>query len=329
MRLRLGVIGTGFAWERLHYPALKQLTDKYEIVAVCNKTIEKAQNFAKQINLPDENVYSDYREMLKRDDIDVVDLLVPISENYEVAKDVLNAGKNLIAEKPFASTVQSAKELIEIKNSKNLKIMVAENFRYDECNNIIKQAIAQGAIGIVSHFIFNTGADFENDMITDTFSAKEWRQHPQYEGGSFLDGGIHDIALMRFLFGDALNVKAFGNKQDKEYCEYRNINTLLRFNGDIIGNYTYYSSSAELQTPPIGLRIFGSNGDIYLESKTCKNVIINYKDGKSEKRKFTPENGYYNEFINYYDGNIVSTPEKELGDIELIFRILNEVKLNG
>lgn len=327
MKLRLGVIGTGMAWERLHFPAIKELSDKYEIVAVCNKTIEKAQNFAQSINLPQDSVYCDHKEMLKRTDIDVFDVLVPISENYEIAKDVLNAGKNLIAEKPFAATVEGAKELIDLKNQNNLKVMVAENYRYEECYTIIKEVISGGQIGEIAYFILNTVADFEKDMTTDTFAAKEWRQHPVFAGGIFLDGSIHDIALMRFLFGDVDKVEAFSKSQDKDFCPYQNINSILKFKNGVIGNYSFYSAGTELQKPPIGLRIFGTLGEIYLESKESGTVNINFKDGRSEQRKFTPQRGYYNELLSYYDGNIVATPEKELGDIELIYNILGKIQL--
>ena len=68
-RIRLGVIGTGMAWERLHWPALKKLSDKYEITAVCNKTLEKAQTFANSISLTPDSVYADYRDMLTRHDL--------------------------------------------------------------------------------------------------------------------------------------------------------------------------------------------------------------------------------------------------------------------
>ena len=46
-KIRLGIIGTGMAWERLHYPAILELGDKYEIVALCNRTLKDAENFAK------------------------------------------------------------------------------------------------------------------------------------------------------------------------------------------------------------------------------------------------------------------------------------------
>jgi predicted dehydrogenase len=60
---------------------------------VCNKTPEKAQAAANAAHLAAENIYSDYKQLLSRNDIDAVDLLVPISENYEVARDVIQAEK--------------------------------------------------------------------------------------------------------------------------------------------------------------------------------------------------------------------------------------------
>ena len=334
-KLRLAVIGTGFAWDRLHYPALRELSDKYEITAVCNKTIEKAQGFAQGINLPPDRVYSNYNEMLRRADIDVVDVLVPISENFEVARDVLAAGKNLIAEKPFAATLEGANELLELKNRNNLKVMVAENYRYDDGNRIIKDIVSSGKIGDVTNFMLDKSTDFPQEMPDDSFAAKEWRQHPDFKGGIFLDSGVHDIALMRFLFGDVEKVYSVGHEQNEDFCPYSVINALLTFRNGVIGSYTFRSIAKALQNPPVGLRIFGTLGEIYLESKDCGVVNFRYKDGQSEDLSYTPERGYYNELLNYYDGNIISTPEKEVGDISLVFDILKSienkevVKVNG
>ena len=323
-KIRLGVIGTGMAWDRLHLPALQQLQDKYEIVAVCDTDIEKAQNAATQIGLAEDCVYSDHRVMLRREDIDAVDVLVPISENFDVAQDVIRTGKGLIAEKPLAATLEGARDLIALKNRHGTKMMVAENFRYEEFSTVIKEALGQ--IGKVTYFIFNTGADFEKDMTGDTFAAKEWRQHPAFPGGIFLDGGVHDIALMRYLFGDAQDVRAFAARQDKDYCPWRNINTIIQFANGVIGSYNYWSSNGELAKPPVGLRIFGSLGEIVLESKECGTVQIYFKDGRSEQKAFAPEKGYYHELLSFYDGDIVSTPEKELGDMELIDQILGLIE---
>jgi len=62
-KIRLGVIGTGLAWERLHYPAIKELGDRYEVTALANRTKSDAEAFAKQINLDLENVYFEFRTL--------------------------------------------------------------------------------------------------------------------------------------------------------------------------------------------------------------------------------------------------------------------------
>ncbi len=148
-KIRLGVIGIGMAWERLHYPALTQLADKYEIVAVCDSERSKAEGFGNSISLPQSSIYDNFVPMLGRGDIDAVDVMVPIPENYEVYEAVILSGKNLIAEKPLASTPKSAEKLISLADKHNVKVMVAENFRYDEGNKILKEIITSGKIGEV------------------------------------------------------------------------------------------------------------------------------------------------------------------------------------
>ncbi len=327
-KIRLGVIGTGMAWERLHWPALMKLTDKYEIAAVANKTVEKAQTFADSICLSADRVYGDYREMLLRPDIDAVDVLVPISENFEVARDVLNAGYPLIAEKPFASTLGAAQELINIKNSKKIPVLVAENFRYDEENKLIKRLLEERALGEPVGFVQVTGADFETEEKQDTFAAKEWRQHPDFPGGIFLDGGIHDMARLRFLFGNAAAVNAFALPHDKDYCPYAALFAGISFESGVSGQYAFLSAQAEHVKPSVGLRIYCSQGDIYLESKTAGKLRLFHKNGRTEELPFTPAKGYENELLNFYEAlkngsSIVSTPEEELGDLTLVYGILH------
>ncbi|MCL2083802.1 MAG: Gfo/Idh/MocA family oxidoreductase [Oscillospiraceae bacterium] len=330
-RIRLGVIGIGLAWDKLHWPALKQLGGKYEVAAVCNRTLSKAEAFAETISLPKERVYDDYRRMIERDDLDAVDVLVPISENFEVARDVLNTGRHLIAEKPFASTAEGVKELIALKNQKNLIVMVAENILYDQETLIIKELLTSGELGEAVSFTHTTGADFDKGAAGSVFFTTKWRQHPSFEGGSFIDGGVHDIAQMRFLFGDVESLYADGRPHEKDYCPYDTIAALLRFKSGVIGQFTYCSARAERTSPPMGLRIACTKGDIYLESKYYGNVRITRDDGSVEERPFTPSRGYLGEMLNFWDavkngGAITATPEAELGDIELIYDILRSAR---
>ncbi len=344
-KIRLGVIGTGLAWERLHYPALMEMQDKYEIVALTNRTRSDAEIFAKKINLDQKNVYDNYNELLERSDIDAVDILVPIDQNYKVSEDVANSGKSFICEKPLAPDMNQARKYLELarkhgqivdtangqSRNRKLKILIAENYRYSDENNLIKQLVNEGRIGDIIYFIKNNAACFPCDMSNDTYAGTEWRQHPAFPGGAFLDAALHDLASFRYIFGDIECVQAFGKKQSQDFSPYVSVNCNIQFKNDVIGQYTYFPSGMETQKPLIGFRIFGSKGQIYLENKTSGVISITYNDGKSETIGFTPERGYYNELLNFYNAfngteDILVTPEVEYGDVKTVFRILDSVK---
>ncbi|MDX9873008.1 MAG: Gfo/Idh/MocA family oxidoreductase, partial [Clostridia bacterium] len=84
-KLNVGIIGVGMAFERLHYPAFQQLSDRYKIVALCDTDREKALKWAGLLQLtPIKDTYTDWQEMLTRDDLDVIDIMAPIALNYKI-----------------------------------------------------------------------------------------------------------------------------------------------------------------------------------------------------------------------------------------------------
>ncbi len=333
-KMKLGIIGLGMGFDRLHLPALRRLEDMYEIVGICDISSEKRERFKDSLGLDDESVYEDYLKLLENSEIQAVLTILPIEQNFEVAKAVINAKKNLMAEKPFASTIDGAKHLLQLASKNNVKVLVAENFRYHEEFNIIKSIIDEKKLGDVVYFIDNNISDFNEDKKGDAFAGKEWRQHPKFDGGIFLDGGIHHIAKLRHLFGDVESLCSFGKKiDDYEFCEFSSINSLLKFKNGVTGHYCYYNTGKETQAPLVGLRIFFTNGEIYLEEKNCGFINLTYKNGERELIQYKKEEGYYNEWKNFYnavinDEKIVSTMEKEIGDMVLLFAIFNGAKKN-
>lgn len=330
-KIKIGIIGLGMAWERLHSPAFARLSDKFEITAVCDTDMNKAKEVAQFLGLPSDAAYDDYNVMLKKADIKTVDTMVPISGNYECAKAVIKSGKHLIAEKPFCAEPEKVKELIKLRDKHGVYVLVAENFRYDEENVLIKNLISEHRIGNVIYFIDNNVTEFQKDMLGDSFAGKEWRQHPDFKGGIFLDSGIHHIARHRFLFGRVNNIFASGRETTVDFAPYSCINALLTFDCDIAGHYSFYAIGKETQAPLVGLRIFGTGGEIYLEDKCCGFVNVSYKDGYHEAIPYKPGEGYYHELDNFYraindNAEIVSTPEKELGDIEVVYAILESAE---
>src|SRR3712207_113065 len=94
--VRLGVIGTGLAVEQLHWPALRRMPDRFQVAAFANHTRPKAEHFARYSGASLDDYHQDYREVLRRDDVEAVLVSLPIPLNYPVARDCLEAGKHVI-----------------------------------------------------------------------------------------------------------------------------------------------------------------------------------------------------------------------------------------
>jgi predicted dehydrogenase len=143
-KIGIGFIGSRFAAE-LHAHALSKIRgSKCEIVAVCSKTKESAEAFARKFKIP--NVYTDHRALLERKDIQLVTLPVVTSLHHTLAVDAANAGKHLIVEKPltgcfveanalsrqamFEAAMQNAGAVVEACRRNRVTLGYAENFVY-------------------------------------------------------------------------------------------------------------------------------------------------------------------------------------------------------
>jgi predicted dehydrogenase len=329
-KLRMGIIGTGMAFEKLHYPAYQELKDKFQIVAICDSDVEKTEKWRQTLGLKPEDIYRDFHEMLQRDDIDAFDIMVPIELNYEVTEEVARAGKPVICEKPLAPTREQARAARDLPKSFNIPILIAENFRYNDEINIIRDLLRTGDIGTVYYFIQNRVVNFPQDMLKDKFPAKEWRQHPEFPGGAFLDTGVHDIAALRHIFGAIDYVQAIGRTLDQEFTPYSVIQANLQFKSGITGHFSFFSAGKEMQRPLVGLRLWGTKGMIFLEERDCGTINVAYNDGASRQIPYKPQRGYYHELLNFYkaatgEEPLSVTPEIEYGDAMTVFAILESI----
>ena len=326
--VKIGIIGLGKAWEQLHAPAYAQLTDKFKIAAVCTNNHQKAQDVAFSLGLPATAAFSDYNKMLVESDIEAVHTIVPIPENFECARAAITHGKHIIAEKPLAATRAAAKKLVALRKKTGVTMLVAENSRYEEENIIIKNLLEERRIGNPVYFIDNHVTEFQKEMLDEAkFASTNWRKDADFSGGVFLDSGVHHIACHRFLFGGVRTLYAIGRPAEVDFAPYSALHAMLTFDNHVAGHYSFFAIGKETQNPAVGLRIFGTHGEIYLENKDCGFVNVSTKDGHHEAIPFTPHSGYYNELNNFYDAicngkEIVSTPEKALGDMEVVFGML-------
>ncbi len=330
-KLRMGIIGTGMAFERLHYPAYQELKDKYEIAAICDPDQEKVEYWKKTLGLSERDVYLNYQDLIQREDLDAFDIMVPIDLNFKVTEEIAHMGKPIICEKPLAPTREQAEAARELPEKFDIPIMLAENYRYNDEINIIRDLVRTQEIGTVYYFIQNRVINFPKDMLENKFSAKEWRQHPDFPGGTILDTGVHDIAALRHIFGAVDSVHTLGVQQQEDFAPYAVIQVNLQFMNGITGQFSFFSSGKETQRPLIGLRVFGTEGMIYLEERDCGIINVSYNDGNSRQIPYQPQRGFYHELLNFYKAAVGEeplsvTPEMEFGDALTVFAILESAR---
>lgn len=334
-QLRIGIVGTGMAFERLHWPALQQLQEQYKIVALCDRNLEWAQGWARRLGLSESDVTTDPKVLAARDDVDVVSVMVPIAENFRVAQQVAeviaNSHKGLVCEKPLAPDMEQARLARELPTKYSIPVLIAENYRYNHETRLIRQMVEEKKIGDVLYFIQNRVIDTPEDMRKSTFAAKDWRHHPDFPGGVILDTGVHDIAALHHIFGAIEQVQAYGVPQEEDFAPFSVLQANLKFRSGLIGQFTFFTAGKEMQRPLIGLRIFGTQGMIYLEERDAGTLNVAYNDGSSEQIPYEPQAGYREELLNFYNHLVhgealESTPEIEFGDTRAMLAILRSAQ---
>lgn len=197
-----------------HLPAVQASTD-LQLKAIYSRSLKSAQDVSS--SLSDVDLYSDEEgskplsEMLSRPDISAVIIALPIPVQPTYIKQALTAGKHVLAEKPIAKDVATARELIQwyTSNIDTSKVFfgVAEQFRY--FNAFIRGARRVKELGRVLNFRVRMQTCIQPGT---KYISTAWRKTPEYQGGFLLDGGVHFIAGMRCLLGSeakATSLSAF------------------------------------------------------------------------------------------------------------------------
>lgn len=150
-----------------------------------------------------ESYETDYKKLLARDDIDMVDITSPSNLHKEMAIAAAEAGKHIFCEKPLALSVADAREILAAVNKAGVKHQIGFNYRFCPAVALAKKMIDEGKLGEIYHF---RGA-FLQDYLIDPDYPKTWRLDKSVAGsGSHGDLGAHVIDTARYLVGDIARV---------------------------------------------------------------------------------------------------------------------------
>ncbi|MCL6443398.1 MAG: Gfo/Idh/MocA family oxidoreductase, partial [Alicyclobacillus sp.] len=146
---------------------------------------------------------TDWRKLIARDDVDVIDVNAPSDAHHEIVLAACKAGKHVFCEKPLALTLSHAREMLAAAEQSGVKHMVGFNYRFAPAVQLAKKLVSEGRLGKIYHF----RAWFLQDWIIDPDFPLVWRLQKEVAGsGSHGDLGAHLIDLAHFLVGDMTEV---------------------------------------------------------------------------------------------------------------------------
>jgi predicted dehydrogenase len=142
-RPKIGLIGCGGITE-YHLRAYKAAG--YDVAALCDRTLAKARLRQREF-YPKAGVCTDYREVLRRDDIEVVDVATHPEERVAIMRAAIAAGKHVLSQKPFVTDLEAGERLCDLADKKGVRLAVNQNGRWAPHFSYLRNAIAQGLIG--------------------------------------------------------------------------------------------------------------------------------------------------------------------------------------
>ena len=163
-KLKLALVGLGRRGRGAHLPMLPMLSDVYDFVAVCDKDEPVLQEVAEEHGV---NAYSSVRDLVKHEQLDVADVVVPGDAHHSICCYLADAGVNIIVETPIAPTRPMADMMMVAAERNNVKLEVAENYHRTAMARFQAAVIASGVIGDVSRIyrIFHEGGYHGMSML--------------------------------------------------------------------------------------------------------------------------------------------------------------------
>ncbi|MBQ8584683.1 MAG: Gfo/Idh/MocA family oxidoreductase [Butyricicoccus sp.] len=268
-KIKVGIAGLG-RLGKVHAANLAYKIPNAELTAACS-IVESELEYAKQ-NLGVTDVYTDFREMLAKADIDAVAIVTTSGEHCWQIEAALDAGKHVFTDKPLGVDVAQCKIAeAAVERHPELTFMLGFMRRYDKSYAYAKQQIEAGAIG-TPYMVKATGIDPESAVEgAIRFSGTS--------GGIFLDMAIHDIDLMRWFLGvEATEVYALGttvkHPEFRENGDDETAAAMYKFENGAIG--IIHVGRTAPHGYHVETEIVGTEGTIRISGVPAKNLAQVY-----------------------------------------------------
>lgn len=276
-QVRFGVVGAGVG-ANFALRAMKLLEEKEEVVkavAVSDVVEDLAEKTAEEFGI---KYFLNYRDLLTKEKVDAVFISTPHYLHFPMAIDAMEAGVHVLVDKPMATSLREADEMIRRARKAGLKLGVNLQGRFDPSVLKIKEAVDSGRLGR----IFYGEATVKWFRTKEYYDKSPWRGRWATEGGgALINQAIHTVDQLLWIMGPVDYLWAqCGTVFHSIEVEDLAVAT-LRFKSGAFG--LVQASTALYPGFPTGLELYGTNGTAVIEGETIKLLDIKGEKPYSEK----------------------------------------------
>ncbi|HRQ53253.1 MAG TPA: Gfo/Idh/MocA family oxidoreductase [Ignavibacteriaceae bacterium] len=308
-KVKIGIIGLGGVAQLVHLPNLSKISSA-DLTAVAEVNKNRLLTISDKFNVKEK--YINYKEMLEKSNIDAVIIATPTSTHTDIAIDCLNAGKDVLVEKPLARTYTEAKKIVDAAKKNKKKLMVGMNLRYRPDTMLLRSFINTKEIG--EPFYIKCGWIRKQSSSQKWFTKKE-----QSGGGVIFDLGIHllDLALWLLDYPEITSVSSQNFYHNTKSVEDTSISCIKCDNSAVINMEVSWSLPVEKDH--FFLDVYGTKGSFssnpFRLYKKVENDYINLTPTQVDNPTVLFKKSYLNElksFIGAIKGlNPVFSPGEE------------------
>ena len=250
------------------------VNNKLNIVAVCDVKPEAMEALLEKHGLEkDASIrrYTDYKKMLEENRLQLISIATESGIHAQIALDCIDAGVNLIIEKPMAMSMADAEEIIRRSDEKGVKVSACHQNRFNVAVQETRRALEAGRFGRLSHGSIHVRWNRDKNYYTQA----PWRGTWAQDGGCLMNQCIHGIDLLRWMMGDEVE-EVYGTTQQQfhDYLECEDVGmAVVKFKngaiGTIEGTTNVYPKNLE-ET----LYLFGQNGTVKIGGTSTNNIDV-------------------------------------------------------
>ena len=318
---QLGFGGMG----RSHFAAYERLEARGEdikLVAICDINPDQFKKAVKT-NLGDgapsrlegRHLYTDFDEMMKNEECDMVDVVLPTHLHAEYTIRALEYGRHVLCEKPMARTPEDCARMIEAAKKYGKKLMIGQCLRFEPLYLYLKEAIDNNTFGRVRSMFLDRLSPLPR------WGNDSWYGDTDKSGGCALDLHIHDVDMIRFLLGEPKSVSAVA---EDHTTKWQLMNS--RFNYDNVPVVVATGSWSEAHTLKfrMGYRVRFETAEVVLADgkiTVYPDEGQPYEPELKDDERIAAEIRFFADTFTKNTPNLTNTPESAMQTVALVEKL--------